>query len=78
MIISTPQNEGRKLICEACGSEFSCSADKGRCWCFDINIESSALLETEKKYGDCLCGDCLREISANFDGEGFTTDKTSL
>ena len=76
--MNTPQNEVKKINCEVCGNEFSCSAGSNRCWCFDVKIESAALLEIEKKYAECLCVNCLHEISAKFNGEGFTTGKTSL
>jgi hypothetical protein len=76
--MSSQQNEVKKLICEACENEFSCSANSNNCWCFDLKIEASALLEIEKKYGGCLCGSCLLDISAKFVGEDFTTNKTSL
>ena len=70
------ENTAKKLICEVCQNEFSCFAGNNRCWCFDVKIDPTALFEIEKIYGDCLCARCLREISAKFNGESFTTDKT--
>lgn len=68
----------KKSICEACRSEFSCSADSGRCWCFEIEIAAPALERIEKKYGDCLCPACLKKISANFAEKNFTAGADSL
>lgn len=67
-----------KLICEACRSEFSCSASSGSCWCFDVEVDSRALLEIEEKYGNCLCPACLPEISSQFAAERFTASNDSL
>ena len=70
--------EDKKSICESCGSDFSCSASNGRCWCFDVEIAQQALLQIEKKYGDCLCLACLENISANFADQDFTAVEDSL
>ena len=68
----------KKLICEACRSEFTCSAASGSCWCFEMEVAPKELLGIEKKYDDCLCQACLSKISLKFDEEDFTRDKTSL
>lgn len=63
------------LICENCAAEFSCGADRGRCWCFEVSTEPSVLLDLEKKYAACLCPACLAEFSAEIAERDFTTDK---
>jgi hypothetical protein len=57
--MSSAQNEVKKLICEACEKRIFLFSRERSCWCFDLKIEASALLEIEKKYDDCLCGSCL-------------------
>jgi hypothetical protein len=63
--------------CENCRNDINCSASTGGCWCFDIEIRPEILLKIGKVYGNCLCRTCLTEISAKFDADGFTQDKTS-
>jgi len=49
----------RRLACEKCGTEFSCSLS-GPCWC----REESFRLPMPAGGGDCLCPDCLRSMAA--------------
>jgi hypothetical protein len=48
-----------KLICESCGEEFSCGANLGKCWCFEVDLEAETLAELTKNYNRCLCENCL-------------------
>ena len=50
----------RRLACENCGTEFSCSLS-GPCWCAD---EDFRLPMPARDGGDCLCPDCLRKLAA--------------
>ncbi|HEX8636978.1 MAG TPA: cysteine-rich CWC family protein [Pyrinomonadaceae bacterium] len=68
----------KKLICEACRSEFSCSAASGSCWCFDVEVVPENLLVSEKIYGNCLCRACLSKFSSEFADKDFTRDEASL
>jgi hypothetical protein len=50
------------LVCEACGSEFSCDSG-GACWCFDEAVRLPLPIDGRHAYQDCLCRDCLRKIA---------------
>ena len=53
----------RRLICEACGTEFSCDPT-GACWCFEEPFRMPMPAEGQGgNYQDCLCRDCLRKMS---------------
>ena len=53
----------RRLICEACGSEFSCDPT-GSCWCFEENIRLPMPAESKaSRFSDCLCRGCLRNLA---------------
>jgi hypothetical protein len=54
-----------KLICESCGIEFSCGANAGKCWCFDVELKPEILVDLRVNFKDCLCQECLREINEN-------------
>lgn len=71
-------NGDKKLICEACGNEFSCSAASGSCWCFDVEVAPKDLLAVEKIYDNCLCRACLSKISSEFTDKDFTRGAPSL
>jgi hypothetical protein len=46
-------------ICERCGDDFTCSAEKPAqqpCWCKNMG----ALTPIPKQYKDCLCPECLK------------------
>jgi len=52
----------RRLICEACGFEFSCDPT-GSCWCLEETIRLPMPVEGQAgRFSDCLCRDCLRSI----------------
>lgn len=48
-----------KKICEQCGSEFSCGANVGECWCFAVELKAETLAELRENFESCLCEDCL-------------------
>jgi hypothetical protein len=48
-----------KKVCESCGKEFSCGANIGKCWCFDIETSEKTLSVLREDFKDCLCRDCL-------------------
>ena len=48
-----------KKICESCGEEFSCGAQIGKCWCFEVDLNAEALAELIGNYNRCLCENCL-------------------
>ncbi len=52
-----------KSICESCGKEFSCGANVGKCWCFEIELKAETLMELREDFQKCLCRDCLEKIS---------------
>ena len=46
--------------CPNCGKIFECKVgDMARCQCFGIQLNDKAVNFIEKKYGDCLCRNCL-------------------
>jgi hypothetical protein len=53
----------RRLVCEACGTEFSCDST-GSCWCLEETVRLPIPVEGQTGgYSDCLCRDCLRRIA---------------
>lgn len=51
-----------KIKCESCGKQFSCGANAGKCWCFDVETQPETLTNLQEDFKNCLCQDCL-EIS---------------
>jgi len=51
-------NRYRIKTCERCGSMFGCQRST-KCWCSKLPA-----LDVEAEFEDCLCGDCLRELTA--------------
>lgn len=51
-----------KLLCESCGKEFSCGANVGKCWCFEVEVDKKILAQLQEDYKSCLCQDCLRKL----------------
>ncbi|MGI8786829.1 MAG: cysteine-rich CWC family protein [Pyrinomonadaceae bacterium] len=57
----------KKMICESCGKEFSCGANLGECWCFNIELKTETLTELRDNFENCLCENCLwQKRKANF------------
>ena len=57
--IDTAEIIAEQLVCESCGTEFSCGANVGECWCFAVELKSETLAELKENYKRCLCEDCL-------------------
>ena len=66
MVENTLGNELENKICESCGVEFSCGANVGKCWCFDIKLKEETLAELREDFKNCLCKDCLKEVGNEF------------
>jgi len=54
-----------KIICESCGKEFSCGANIGKCWCFDVELKAETLEKLREDFKNCLCQNCLKQIREN-------------
>ena len=54
-------------ICESCGKDFSCGANVGKCWCFEIDLNEETLARLREDFENCLCQSCLEssEIKLN-------------
>jgi len=52
-----------KLICESCGEDFSCGANIGKCWCFEVELKAETLAELRDNFKNCLCGKCLSKLN---------------
>lgn len=46
-------------VCESCGEEFGCGAGSETCWCFDLEVSTTATAAIAEKYSECLCPKCL-------------------
>ncbi len=68
-----------KLICESCGEEFSCGANIGKCWCFDVELKAETLAEMQTNFNNCLCHHCLKHksniIEKNLDEDNGKKEK---
>jgi len=50
--------------CERCGQSFTCRASSiSACCCADIQVSAAARAAIASRYSDCLCADCLQELS---------------
>lgn len=52
----------RNLTCESCKKEFSCDANTGKCWCFEIQIPNESLANLRDNFENCLCEECLDKL----------------
>ena len=59
---STSPQQQKLKTCEACGQQFLCKAMAAGCWCEEIRLTSEAREEISRRYGDCLCRNCLNEF----------------
>jgi hypothetical protein len=50
-----------KIICESCGEEFSCGANVGECWCFEVEVKAETLAKLRENFNNCLCWNCLEQ-----------------
>ena len=51
-------------VCPRCGSAFECEiVSPGDCQCAGIQVSKDLTSHLFKMWGECLCGQCLRELS---------------
>lgn len=62
VIENSLENKPENKICESCGKEFSCGANVGNCWCFDVELKQETLAELRENFKSCLCEKCLEGI----------------
>ena len=48
--------------CPGCGAKFDCSKS-GKCWCYEVSMETSVLEKLQQTYDSCLCPACLAKFS---------------
>jgi hypothetical protein len=63
--VTFPEIMENTLTCESCGVEFSCGADTGKCWCFEIDLKDESLAKLREEFNNCLCENCLSEMNAS-------------
>jgi len=49
--------------CEACGGTFQCGASLKGCWCASVPLSDEARTSLRGKYNNCLCPQCLTNLS---------------
>ena len=59
MVVENVANISDKITCESCGKDFSCGANIGKCWCFDVELKAETLAKLREDFKNCLCEDCL-------------------
>ncbi|WP_349509824.1 cysteine-rich CWC family protein [Bradyrhizobium sp. STM 3809] len=52
----------RLLVCESCGTEFTCDP-QGKCWCFDAPVRLPVPKTGQSRFNDCLCAKCLADLA---------------
>ena len=62
MIVEDIEKIPDKITCESCGKDFSCGANVGKCWCFEVELKAETLAELREDFKNCLCQDCLKEL----------------
>jgi hypothetical protein len=50
--------------CPKCSATFDCGGLLG-CWCWKVKLDRPALAALKQQYDDCLCPQCLGQISEN-------------
>ncbi|MBO4518661.1 MAG: cysteine-rich CWC family protein [Paludibacteraceae bacterium] len=53
---------GIHKLCPRCGAEFVCTHDR-LCQCVGIDLTENARAYLRTHYRDCLCRECLLEVS---------------
>ncbi len=53
-----------KLKCESCGEDFSCGANTGKCWCFEVDLSEENLDNLKANFDTCLCPKCLKNSNS--------------
>ncbi len=62
--LAAMDNKHELKPCPRCGKIFECKVgDVAHCQCFGIKLNEEAVNFIEKKYGDCLCSNCLQFLS---------------
>ena len=56
-----PETPWKPKTCESCGKDFSCGANTGKCWCFEVDLSRETLAKLQEDFKSCLCEDCLVE-----------------
>ena len=60
--------KGAELKCQKCQAIFTCRSDDIRsCHCSQMELSKEQLADMASRWGGCLCGPCLREISKTVD-----------
>ena len=59
MVVENTEKFSDKITCESCGKKFSCGANIGKCWCFDVEVKPETLAQLREDFKSCLCEDCL-------------------
>lgn len=70
----TENDANRRLVCEACGTEFGCTSNgkAGSCWCSEAAYRLPVPLpEGVGPYGDCLCPTCMAKVASELRARGF-------
>jgi len=49
----------RDLVCERCGTTFTCGHGAPGCWCEHQPPQPGLQQHLSRTYNDCLCPDCL-------------------
>lgn len=50
--------------CNKCNSEFKCNAEHiTKCHCYSVKLSNTQLKLLKEKYKDCLCNNCLIELT---------------
>lgn len=63
-----------KKKCGKCNNEFTCNRDSILdCHCIHVPISKKAKTYINKKFNDCLCNVCLKQIADMFKNEDITT-----
>lgn len=55
-------HEGKQKVCPRCGAPFVCTHDQF-CQCAGIPLNEKARAYMRTHYSDCLCRQCLIELS---------------
>ena len=62
--IGNSEGKHELKVCPRCGKTFECKpGDITNCQCAGLKISEEVAAFIAKKYGDCLCISCLRELN---------------
>ena len=51
-------------VCEACGAEFGCGAERNSCWCMDVELTEKTREQLREDFKNCLCRNCLEKFDS--------------